>query len=121
MSKNLNPSQLESPLPSFDNFTPPFKLPLYPDLPGVYVVLDEKEQILYIGSAKQLCRRSSQLTAVLKTAHIKGSLIREHQSNGHDVYVRFYPCINYKMLEKKLIKEHTPLWNITHNRSKRQI
>jgi excinuclease UvrABC nuclease subunit len=97
-----------------------FALPCYPDSPGIYVVTDSKDQLLYIGQSKQLCRRVSHLTAMQADksnkeglSHIKAGLLRDAQQSGK-VFVRFYPteCEQQaKSLEKELLKSNQTTWN----------
>jgi hypothetical protein len=99
-------------------FTSPITLPEYPNCSGVYVIIGENDKILYIGSSKQLCRRSSHITALQEDStnkegfsHIKAGLLREYQEQGGNATIRFLKCDKYKEIEKKLIAKYSPPWN----------
>ena len=97
-----------------------FALPFYPNSPGVYVVTDSKDELLYIGQSKQLCRRVSHLTAMQADksnkeglSHIKAGLLRDKQQSGK-VFVRFHPTESEqkaKSLEKELLRSNKTAWN----------
>lgn len=105
------------------NFTVPIPLPQYPKYGGLYALIDENCRILYIGSAKQLCRRVSHLTALQKDktnsagfSHIKAKKLRNYQEHGHSIFIRFLKCKKYRIVEQQLIKKYEPPWNIKHKR-----
>ena len=99
---------------------PKVLLPRYPDGPGIYIITDEKDRILYVGSSKQLSRRVSHLTALQKDrtnkagySHIKAANVRNAQKNGK-IYVIFQETASEKeakFLEKQLIREAKGIWN----------
>jgi excinuclease UvrABC nuclease subunit len=102
----------------FHEFSKPFLLPYYPHSSGVYVLIDEKNVVLYVGRTVRLCQRVSHLTAFQKDSsndegysHIKAGTLRRYQEKGHQVSVLLLECKNCRAKEKDLIKELKPLWN----------
>jgi DNA polymerase-3 subunit epsilon len=101
--------------------TPGRLLPKIPNAPGVYVLTDSSNRILYIGRSKQLSRRVSHLTALQndKTnsaglSHIKAGCVRKHQDKHRDVFGRWEETETEeeaKSLEKKLLAENQTAWN----------
>lgn len=82
------------------------------------MIIGDEGEVLYIGSSKQLCQRASHLTALQHDAsndagfsHIKAGLLREYQEQGHKASIRFFPCDNYRAVERELIAIHKPRWN----------
>ncbi len=85
------------------------QLNLLPDMPGVYFMLDKKEEIIYIGKAKNLKNR-----------------VRSYFNKAHDVpklRVMVPQIISFKyiitdtevealILESHLIKKHKPKYNV---------
>ena len=100
------------------------ELPCYPDGPGVYILSDETNSILYIGHSLNLGRRASSLSNIKTSiSHIKSGFVHAHRLKGHTVYIQFIETSDYKAVEKKLISQHTPPWNIklnTINKNKRE-
>lgn len=93
-------------------------LPHYPDSKGVYVLIDERKKILYVGCSKQLSRRISHLTALQKDSsnvagysHIMAGRLHKYQKQGHKVSILIFECKDYRTAEKLLIKKLKPLWN----------
>ena len=83
-------------------------LSLLPDKPGVYQFIDNCENILYIGKAKNLKKRvasyfsknqSGKTTVLLKRAHDIRHIVVENESDA-------------LLLENNLIKKHQPRYNI---------
>lgn len=79
-----------------------------PERPGVYLFLDEKGKVLYVGKAKNLKKRVS-------------SYFREKENNKVKLLVRKHKKIDYiitnseteaLILENNLIKKHRPRFNI---------
>ena len=83
------------------------------------MITGDDDEVLYVGSSRQLCRRVSHLTALQRDAtndagfsHIKAGLLRKLQEYGHNVSVRFLECDDYLSVERELIKTYKPQWNI---------
>jgi excinuclease UvrABC nuclease subunit len=96
------------------------ELPKYPEAPGVYMLKDSLGKILYVGRAKKLSARVSQLTALqpIKSnncgyTHVKARRLRQYQ-NTKKVYVEFIITKDVKEAikrEKEIIKSNNPPWN----------
>jgi len=98
------------------DFSLPIQLPKYPRCLGVYMIVGENQETLYIGSSKLLCRRASHLTALQNDkkagySHLVAGKLREYQEQGKNASIRFLECSDYKKVEKQLIAELKPLWN----------
>ena len=85
------------------------KLKHLPDSPGVYVMLDDKGQIIYVGKAKNLKNRVRQyFHSAVKTDKVMAMV-----SNIADFYYIIAPTeIDALSLENNLIKKHKPRYNI---------
>ena len=85
------------------------KLKHLPDSPGVYVMLDDKGQIIYVGKAKNLKNRVRQyFHSAVKTDKVMAMV-----SNIADFYYIIAPTeIGALSLENNLIKKHKPRYNI---------
>ena len=85
------------------------KLKLLPTNPGVYVMLDDSGQIIYVGKAKNLKNRVRQY--FFNTA--KTEKVMAMVSHIADFYYIIAPSeIDALSLENNLIKKHKPRYNI---------
>jgi excinuclease UvrABC nuclease subunit len=113
-------------MPTLQSFSKPLLLPHYPDSAGVYVLIDESNNVLYVGSSGRLCQRVSHLTAFQKDSsnaagysHTKAGLLRKYQKQNHKVSIRIFKCKNYRVVEKELIEKLKPIWNHKPKRKRR--
>lgn len=85
------------------------KLKHLPTSPGVYVMLDESGQVIYVGKAKNLKNRVRQyFFNTLKTEKVMAMV-----KNIADFYYIIVPSeIDALSLENNLIKKHKPRYNI---------
>lgn len=85
------------------------KLKLLPESSGVYVMLDENEQVIYVGKAKNLARRVKQYFYATEK-HPKVSAM---VANVRDFYYVLTDTeIDALSLENNLIKKYKPKYNI---------
>ena len=85
------------------------ELPLIPKLPGVYRMLNEKEEILYVGKAKNLPNRLKSYVAE------KNHIIRTERMLSQTRKLEITTTSNESealLLEANLIKKHKPKFNI---------
>jgi predicted GIY-YIG superfamily endonuclease len=82
-----------------------------PALPGVYRFFDEKNELIYIGKAKNLRRRISQYrNAKRRKAHAKmKKIVSEAVRLEHEICENELQALK---LENELIQKHRPKWNI---------
>ncbi len=85
------------------------KLKDVPDNPGVYMMLDESGEIIYVGKAKNLKKRLRQyFVDSVKTVKVMAML-------DHVTDFRYIICaseVDALVTENNLIKKHTPQYNI---------
>lgn len=86
----------------------------YPHKPGVYIMKDSQETIIYIGKAKDLNKRIKSYFSIKKTrrenANWKTSML---VSKIHKIeYIITDNEIEAYLLESNLIKRHRPIYNI---------
>lgn len=85
------------------------KLKLLPTNPGVYVMLDKFNQVIYVGKAKNLKNRVRQYFY----SSVKTDKVMAMVSNIADFYYIIVPSeIDALSLENNLIKKHKPRYNI---------
>ncbi len=85
------------------------KIKLLPENPGVYVMLDNNGQIIYVGKAKNLKNRVRQYFF----NGVKTNKVMAMVSNVADFYYIIAPSeIDALSLENNLIKKHKPRYNI---------
>ncbi len=85
------------------------KIKHLPENPGVYVMLDDKGQIIYVGKAKNLKNRVRQYFH----ASVKTDKVMAMVKNIADFYYIIAPSeIDALSLENNLIKKHKPRYNI---------
>ncbi len=85
------------------------KIKLLPTNPGVYVMLDKFNQVIYVGKAKNLKNRVRQYFY----SSVKTQKVMAMVSNIADFYYIIVPSeIDALSLENNLIKKHKPRYNI---------
>ena len=85
------------------------ELPLIPKLPGVYRMLNSKNEILYVGKAKNL---SNRLKSYISE---KNHIIRTERMLSQTEKLEITTTTNESealLLEANLIKKHKPKFNI---------
>ena len=85
------------------------ELPLIPKLPGVYKMLSDKDQILYVGKAKNLPNRLKNYVSE------KNHIIRTERMLSQTRKIEITTTSNESealLLEANLIKKHKPKFNI---------
>lgn len=86
------------------------KLSAAPDSPGVYLMKDEKGEIIYVGKAKSLKKRLSSYFLKTDAPDLKTGIM---VSKVRDFDVILTPSENEALiLEASLIKKHSPKYNI---------
>ncbi len=80
-----------------------------PDAPGVYIMHDKDDVIIYIGKAKSLTKRVHQYFQASHNEGIKKKQMVEHID--HFEYIVTDSELEALVLECNLIKEHTPKYN----------
>lgn len=82
----------------------------FPELPGVYIIKDERGSIIYIGKAKNLKKRVSQYFRSKGSFDIKTQIM---VSQIEDIeYIVTTTELEALILECNLIKKHRPRYNI---------
>src|SRR5437016_4068711 len=82
-----------------------------PGSPGVYLVYDQQEELIYVGKAKNLKRRLSQYRNTLRRKthrRMRGIVKDAAHIEIHCVESDLDACL----MEAVLIQEHRPRWNI---------
>ena len=85
------------------------ELPLIPKLPGVYRMLNSKNEILYVGKAKNLPNRLKSYVSE------KNHIIRTERMLSQTIKIEITTTSNESealLLEANLIKKHKPKFNI---------
>ena len=85
------------------------ELPLIPKLPGVYKMLNSKNEILYVGKAKNLPNRLKSYVSE------KNHIIRTERMLSQTIKLEITTTTNESealLLEANLIKKHKPKFNI---------
>ena len=80
-----------------------------PDQPGVYIMRDNSDTIIYIGKAKSLTKRVHQYFQPSHNEGLKKKQMVEHID--HFEYIITDSELEALVLECNLIKEHTPKYN----------
>lgn len=93
------------------------QLSILPKSPGVYIMKDAKEEIIYIGKAKVLKNRVRQYFQNPARLDIKTRLMVSHIAEFE--YIVTDTEIESLILEQNLIKEHMPKYNISLKDDKR--
>ena len=82
-----------------------------PGSPGVYLVYDRQDELIYVGKAKNLKRRLSQYRNALqrkKHRRMRGIVREANRIEIQSVHTDFDACLTEMMLIQKL----RPRWNI---------
>lgn len=87
-----------------------------PDLPGVYIMKDKDDQIIYVGKAINLKNRVRQYFQSHKNHSIKVQRMVEHIASFE--YIIVQSEVEALVLECNLIKKYTPKYNIALKDSK---
>ena len=89
---------------------PPDLLASTPHSPGVYLMLDTKAGVLYVGKAKDLRKRLASYARVAASAQDKTSVMLSHVHKVDTLITRTEK--EALILEASLIKKHRPRYNI---------
>ena len=81
-----------------------------PHYPGVYLMLDKKSAILYVGKAKDLQKRLASYTRFSGSEHNKTTVMLERVEKVETIITRTEK--EALILEASLIKQHKPRYNI---------
>ncbi len=81
-----------------------------PDNPGVYLMLDEGGNIIYVGKAKNLKNRLRSYFVNLATRSAKVAAMLEHVADFR--YIICASEVDALLTENNLIKKHSPRYNI---------
>ena len=81
-----------------------------PHAPGVYLMLDKKSAILYVGKAKDLQKRLASYARFSGTEHNKTTVMLERVEKVETIITRTEK--EALILEASLIKQHKPRYNI---------
>lgn len=81
-----------------------------PDNPGVYMMLDERGEIIYVGKAKNLKNRLRSYFFNLSNRPAKVSAMLEHVADFR--YIIVGSEVDALLTENNLIKKHSPRYNI---------
>jgi len=82
-----------------------------PGSPGVYLVYDQRDELIYVGKAKNLKRRLSQYRNTLrrkKYRRMRGIIKESARIEIHRAETHLDACLK----EAVLIEKHRPRWNI---------
>ncbi len=81
-----------------------------PHSPGVYLMLDAKSAVLYVGKAKDLAKRLSSYSRFSGSEHSKTSVMLSQVAKVDTIITRTEK--EALILEASLIKKHSPKYNI---------
>lgn len=81
-----------------------------PDNPGVYMMLDEQGEIIYVGKAKNLKNRLRSYFFNLSNRTAKVMAMLDHVADFR--YIICASEVDALLTENNLIKKHTPRYNI---------
>ncbi len=81
-----------------------------PHSPGIYMMLDQKSAVLYVGKAKDLCKRLSSYARHSGAKHNKTSVMLAKVKSVKTIITRTEK--EALILEASLIKKHKPKYNI---------
>lgn len=87
-----------------------YELSMLPDLPGVYLMKDKDEQIIYVGKAKNLKNRVRSYFQSDSNKSLK--VIKMVEKIDHFEYIIVETEAEALVLESNFIKEHRPHYNI---------
>ena len=86
------------------------KVKSLPDLPGVYIMKNEKGHVIYVGKAKSLRKRGS--SYFLKTAGQSAKTVSLVSHISDIDYMVTSSEVEALILENNLIKKHRPKYNV---------
>ena len=86
------------------------RLKKLPDLPGVYIMKNAQDEIIYVGKAKNLKKRVSQYFGSYGKSHAKVKAMVSHIADFE--YIIVENEIESLILESNLIKDNLPKYNI---------
>lgn len=89
---------------------PPDLLAATPHSPGVYLMLDKKSGVLYVGKAKDLRKRLASYARIAQSAQDKTAVMLSHVHKVDTLLTRTEK--EALILEASLIKKHRPRYNI---------
>lgn len=89
---------------------PPDLLASVPHSPGVYLMLDKKSAVLYVGKAKDLRKRLASYARIAPSAQDKTAVMLSHVHKVDTLLTRTEK--EALILEASLIKKHRPRYNI---------
>ena len=89
---------------------PPDLLASVPHSPGVYLMLDKKSGVLYVGKAKDLRKRLASYARISPSAQDKTAVMLSHVHKVDTLLTRTEK--EALILEASLIKKHRPRYNI---------
>jgi excinuclease ABC subunit C len=89
---------------------PPDLLAATPHSPGVYLMLDKKSGVLYVGKAKDLRKRLASYARIAQTGQDKTAVMLSHVHKVDTLLTRTEK--EALILEASLIKKHRPRYNI---------
>ncbi|MBU0663267.1 MAG: excinuclease ABC subunit UvrC [Proteobacteria bacterium] len=89
---------------------PPDLLASVPHSPGVYLMLDKKAGVLYVGKAKDLRKRLASYARIAASAQDKTTVMLSHVHKVDTLLTRTEK--EALILEASLIKKHRPRYNI---------
>ena len=89
---------------------PPDLLTATPHSPGVYLMLDKKSSVLYVGKAKDLRKRLASYARIAQTGQDKTAVMLSHVHKVDTLLTRTEK--EALILEASLIKKHRPRYNI---------
>lgn len=81
-----------------------------PNSPGVYLMLDGKSSVLYVGKAKNLLKRLSSYLRLKNEGHNKTTVMLQQVKKVDTIITRTEK--EALILEASLIKKHSPKYNI---------
>lgn len=96
--------------PSVTTMFPESILSSTPHSPGVYLMRDARDGVLYVGKAKDLNKRLASYARFNGTAHSKTSVMLNKVSRVETILTRTEK--EALILEERLIKQHQPKYNI---------
>jgi excinuclease ABC subunit C len=86
-----------------------------PDLPGVYIIRDKKQEVLYIGKANSIIKRIKNHISQLKIDSKENSIFKKAEKIEYLITSSETKAL---LLEYKLIKEIFPYFNVNYRDGK---
>jgi predicted GIY-YIG superfamily endonuclease len=96
---------------TFDKKFGPEFIEQVPQAPGIYLIYNSSDELIYVGKAKNLRRRLSQYrNAKRRKKHLKMRMI---VVDAHRIELEVHPTeLDACMKEAKIIQEQRPRWNV---------